>query len=66
MEELRFVGLDVHKESIAIAVAEGRGGEPASLSTIPNDTRVLLKQLRKPRPREVLLRGRTDGIRAAA
>ncbi len=47
MEKLRFVGLDVHKESIAIAVAEGRGGEPASLSTIPNDTRVLLKQLRK-------------------
>jgi transposase len=47
MEEVRFVGLDVHKESIAIAVAEERGGEPSTLSTIPNDSRVLLKQLRR-------------------
>ncbi len=47
MEKVRFVGLDVHKESIAIAVADGRGGEPSTLSTIPNDSRVLLKQLRK-------------------
>jgi transposase len=47
MEKLRFVGLDVHKESIAIAVADGRGGEPSTLSTIPNDTRILLRQLRK-------------------
>lgn len=47
MEKLRFVGLDVHKDSIAIAVADEGGGEPASLCTIPHDTRVLLKQLRK-------------------
>ena len=47
MEKLRFVGLDVHKESIAISVADEGGGEPASLCTIPHDCRVLLKHLRK-------------------
>ena len=34
---IRFVGLDVHASSIAVAVAEsGRGGEVRSLGTIPN------------------------------
>jgi transposase len=47
METVRFVGLDVHKESIAIAVADGAGGEPAVLATIPNDTAMLLKRLGK-------------------
>ena len=45
MASMKYVGLDVHKESIAIAVADEGGGEPASLCTIPNDTRALLKQL---------------------
>ena len=47
MEKVRFVGLDVHKESIAIAVAEGDGGEPAYLATVPNDTAELVKRLAK-------------------
>ena len=38
MKTLRCVGLDVHKDSIAIAVAEPEGGEPSVLCTIPNDT----------------------------
>lgn len=46
MENVRFVGLDVHVDSIAIAVAEPGRGEPEILATIPNDTRRLLKRLR--------------------
>ncbi len=46
MENVRFVGLDVHVDSIAIAVAEPGRGEPQVLATIPNDTRKLLKRLR--------------------
>ncbi len=47
MKTLRSVGLDVHKDSIAIAVAEGEGGEPSLVGTIPNDTRLLLQKLKK-------------------
>jgi transposase len=32
----RFVGLDVHAETIALAVAEMNGGEVRALGTIPN------------------------------
>ena len=35
MERLKFVGLDVHAETIAVAVAE-QGGEVRSLGVIPN------------------------------
>src|SRR3954451_9679693 len=35
MSKLRFVGLDVHAETIAVAVAEA-GGEGRSLGVIPN------------------------------
>ena len=38
MQKVRFVGLDVHKESIAIAVADGDGSAPENVATIPNDT----------------------------
>ncbi len=47
METVRFVGLDVHADSIAIAVAEPGRGEPAIVATIPNDTALLLKRLRR-------------------
>jgi transposase len=35
MRNVRFIGLDVHAETIAVAVAEP-GGEVRSLGTIPN------------------------------
>jgi transposase len=47
MQRVRFVGLDVHKESIAIALADSDGGPPEEVATIPNDTKTLLKRLRK-------------------
>ncbi len=34
MSKIRFVGLDVHAETIAVAVAEAGGGEARSLGTI--------------------------------
>jgi transposase len=47
MQKVRFVGLDVHKDSIAIAVADGDGSPPENVATIPNDTAMLIKRLRK-------------------
>jgi hypothetical protein len=37
MQDIMFVGLDVHKATISVAVAQGaRGGEVRSWGTIPN------------------------------
>jgi transposase len=44
-KKIRYVGLDVHKRSIAIAVAEGRGGEPQDFATVANDGLALGKEL---------------------
>jgi transposase len=43
----RFVGLDVHAETIAAAVAEGGGGEVRSVGTIPNTPEAAARLLRK-------------------
>jgi transposase len=51
---IRFVGLDVHKETIAIAVADG--ALPAQvLSTIPHNFATLLKTLRRLGPPESIV-----------
>jgi transposase len=47
MKEVLFVGLDVNMESITIAVADGGGTAPQVVATIPNDTKVLMRHLRR-------------------
>jgi len=44
----KYIGMDVHKETIAVAVAEGNREEPRFLGEIanrPEDVRRLLKRL---------------------
>jgi hypothetical protein len=45
-EKVRFLGLDVHAETIAVAVAEA-DGEVRSLGTIPNRAESIRKLIRK-------------------
>ncbi len=48
MKTTRFVGLDVHADSIAVAVAEaGREGEVRSLGVIPNRPESIVKLVKK-------------------
>jgi len=47
MKDIRFVGLDVHKERTAVAVAEPGWGEPRSLGVIPTTRDALAKLVRK-------------------
>jgi transposase len=47
MTKLRFVGLDVHADTIAVAVAEGNGGEVRSLGIIPNRPESVRKLIAK-------------------
>jgi hypothetical protein len=52
-EKLRFLGLDVHAETIAVAVTEPEG-EVRSLGTIPNRAESIRKLIKKPRTRRQL------------
>ena len=47
MRNVRFVGLDVHKDSIVVAVADSDGSPPVVVAEIPHDIGRLLKELRK-------------------
>ena len=53
MSTLRFIGLDVHAETIAVAVAE-MGGEVRSLGIIPNRLESIRKTIGKLGPVETL------------
>ena len=53
MKKIRFVGLDVHAETIAVAVAEP-DGEVRSLGTIPNREESVRKLVKKLGPTEHL------------
>lgn len=46
MSNVRFVGLDVHAETIAVAVAEP-AGEVRSLGSIPNDPQAIRRLIKK-------------------
>src|SRR6188768_3743558 len=70
-KELLFVGLDVHAQNIAIALAEGGGGEARTYGSIPNDLHALEKvfaRLRKAHPGVELrvCRGGSDRLRPGA
>ena len=43
----RFVGLDVHKKTIAVAVADGDGSEVRFVGTIPNEPTAIARLMRK-------------------
>ena len=55
--KVRYVGLDVHKLTITMAVAEQGDGEPQVLAKIPNSWPVLLKHLKRLGPLESLMIG---------
>lgn len=47
MSKVRFVGLDVHKDTIAIAVADQDGSVPQVVATVAHEVQALLKQLKR-------------------
>jgi hypothetical protein len=53
MKRIKFVGLDVHAETIAVAVAE-QGGEVRPLGVIPNRVESIRKLVKKLGPVEQL------------
>ena len=54
-ERLRYVGMDLHKLTITIGLADEGGGEPEVLAKIPNSWPVVLKQLKRLGARERLV-----------
>ena len=55
MEKCKFVGLDVHKETIAVSVAEPDGGEVRYLGEVPNTPDAIVKLIKRLRKEGVKL-----------
>src|SRR5437867_5788957 len=53
-KDIRFVGLDVHAETIAVAVAEAGQGPARSVGTIPNRPESIARLMKKLGPAEKL------------
>jgi hypothetical protein len=71
MDNITYVGLDVHKGTVCVALAEGgRGGEVRQIGVFENRPEILIKlatRLSKGRrPAELLLRGRALRLWAAS
>ena len=56
MSNVRYVGLDVHKDSIVMSVAESGNAEAKVLGMFPNDINRIIMQLKKLSPDVSLLR----------
>ena len=49
-QDTKFVGLDEHKATMAVAVAAGQGGEAQAVGTIPNTPEAVARLVRKRGP----------------
>ena len=61
MSKIRCIGLDVHADSISVAVAEPDNGEVRSLGVIPNQPEPIRKLVRKLGPAEHVRAGYEAG-----
>jgi transposase len=46
-EHSKYIGLDVHKETIAVGVADAHGGEVRFLGEVPNTPEAVVKLVRR-------------------
>jgi transposase len=53
-KSIRYVGLDVHADTIAVAIAEGTRGEVRSLGTIRNRPEAIRKLMKRLEPASTL------------